>query len=78
MTDIRLSQWPQTSPVYASLGSLAVAGNCDREWLTWIRRCQFVSFFASKCLVPLVCYAMDLNVIECAVWLTIFSLERDN
>jgi hypothetical protein len=26
MTDIRLSQWPETSPVYASLGSLAVAG----------------------------------------------------
>jgi hypothetical protein len=31
MTDIRLSQWPQTSPVYASLESLAVAGIVDRE-----------------------------------------------
>jgi hypothetical protein len=44
--------------------------------LTWIRRRHLVSFFASKCLVSLVCYAMDLNVIERAVWLTVFSLER--
>jgi hypothetical protein len=65
--EIRLARWPQTSLAYASLGSLAVSWNCNQRMPTWIRGRHFVSFFARKCLVSLVCLAMDLNVIERAV-----------
>ena len=40
--------------------------------LTWILGRHFPSFFIRKCLAPLVCLAMHLNVIECTVWLPIF------